>query len=52
VDEVARSQLPIEHSGVPLEVRAFRSRLEGTEHLALIRHRPASHKAERIQIAD
>ena len=38
VDEVARAQLPTEHSPVPLEVRAFRSRLDGTEHLALIRN--------------
>lgn len=38
VDEVARSQLPTEHSPVPLEVRAFRSRLDGTEHLALVRN--------------
>jgi 3,4-dihydroxy 2-butanone 4-phosphate synthase/GTP cyclohydrolase II len=38
VDEVARSELPTEYSPVPLEVRAFRSRLDGTEHLALIRN--------------
>lgn len=38
VDEVARSELPTEHSPIPLEVRAFRSRLDGTEHLALIRN--------------
>ena len=38
VDEVARSELPTEHAPVPLEVRAFRSRLDGTEHLALVRH--------------
>lgn len=38
VDEVGRSLLPTEHSPVPLEVRAFRSRLDGTEHLALIRN--------------
>ncbi|MEQ9635549.1 MAG: 3,4-dihydroxy-2-butanone-4-phosphate synthase [Devosia marina] len=37
VHEVARSELPTEHSPIPLEVRAFRSRLDGTEHLALIR---------------
>lgn len=37
VDEVARSELPTEHSPIPLEVRAFRSRLDGSEHLALIR---------------
>jgi len=38
VDEVARSELPTQHSPVPLEVRAFRSRLDGTEHLALLRN--------------
>lgn len=38
VDEVARSELPTEHSPIPLEVRAFRGRLDGTEHLALIRN--------------
>jgi 3,4-dihydroxy 2-butanone 4-phosphate synthase / GTP cyclohydrolase II len=38
VDEVARSELPTQYSPVPLEVRAFRSRLDGTEHLALIRN--------------
>lgn len=37
VDEVARSQLPTDHSPIPLEVRAFRSRIDGVEHLALIR---------------
>lgn len=42
VDEVARSELPTQHSPVPLEVRAFRSRLDGTEHLALIRNPLAS----------
>jgi 3,4-dihydroxy 2-butanone 4-phosphate synthase/GTP cyclohydrolase II len=38
VDEVARAELPTEHSHMPLEVRSYRSRLDGTEHLALIRH--------------
>lgn len=38
VDEVARSELPTEHSPIPLEVRAFRNRLDGTEHLALMRN--------------
>ena len=38
VDEVARAQLPTEHSPEPLDVRAFRSRLDGTEHLALVRN--------------
>lgn len=38
VDEVARSQLPTVHSPIPIDVRAFRSRLDGVEHLALIRN--------------
>ncbi len=38
VNEVARAELPTQHSPVPLEVRAFRSSLDGTEHLALIRN--------------
>jgi 3,4-dihydroxy 2-butanone 4-phosphate synthase/GTP cyclohydrolase II len=38
VDEVARSELATEHSPIPLEVRAFRNRLDGTEHLALMRN--------------
>jgi len=38
VDEVAQSELATEHSPIPLEVRAFRNRLDGTEHLALMRN--------------
>jgi 3,4-dihydroxy 2-butanone 4-phosphate synthase / GTP cyclohydrolase II len=38
VDEVARSELPTKYSPIPLEVRAFRSRLDGAEHLALVRN--------------
>ena len=38
VDEVARSELATEHSPIPLEVRAFRNRLDGTEHLVLMRN--------------
>ena len=37
VDEIGRSQLPTEHSPVPLDVRAYRSRIDGLEHLALLR---------------
>jgi 3,4-dihydroxy 2-butanone 4-phosphate synthase / GTP cyclohydrolase II len=37
VEEVARSELPTEHSPIPLEVRAFRSLIDGAEHLALVR---------------
>jgi 3,4-dihydroxy 2-butanone 4-phosphate synthase/GTP cyclohydrolase II len=36
VEEVARAQLPSQFGGEALEVRAFRSRLDGVEHLALV----------------
>lgn len=38
VDIVARSELPTEYSPLPLEVYAFRSRMDQTEHLALVRN--------------
>lgn len=37
VDEVARASLPTMHASLPLEMRAFRSRIDGSEHLALVR---------------
>jgi 3,4-dihydroxy 2-butanone 4-phosphate synthase/GTP cyclohydrolase II len=37
VDEVASARLPSEHGGTPFEVRAFRSRTDGVEHLAMVR---------------
>jgi len=37
VDEVASARLPSEHGGAPFEVRAFRSRIDGVEHLAMVR---------------
>ncbi|KRA60085.1 3,4-dihydroxy-2-butanone 4-phosphate synthase [Caulobacter sp. Root655] len=37
VDEVAAARLPSVHGAGSFEVRAFRSRIDGSEHLALIR---------------
>jgi 3,4-dihydroxy 2-butanone 4-phosphate synthase/GTP cyclohydrolase II len=37
VDEVAAARLPSAHGAGPFQVRAFRSRIDGSEHLALIR---------------
>ncbi len=37
VEEAARARLPSRFGGEALEVRAFRSRLDGVEHLALVR---------------
>lgn len=37
VDEVATARLPLDHGAGPFEVRAFRSRIDGMEHLALIK---------------
>jgi len=37
VDEVASARLPSEHGSTPFEVRAFRSRTDGVEHLAMVR---------------
>ena len=37
VDEVAAAQLPSVHGVGPFRVRAFRSRIDGSEHLALIK---------------
>jgi 3,4-dihydroxy 2-butanone 4-phosphate synthase/GTP cyclohydrolase II len=37
VDEVAAARLPSEHGAGPFEVRAFRGRVDGIEHLALIK---------------
>lgn len=36
VDEVAAARLPSAHGPGPFQVRAFRSRIDGSEHLALI----------------
>jgi 3,4-dihydroxy 2-butanone 4-phosphate synthase/GTP cyclohydrolase II len=37
VDEVAAARLPSVHGAGPFQVRAFRSRIDGREHLALIK---------------
>jgi len=37
VDEIATARLPSFHTPQPLEARAFRSRIDGREHLALIK---------------
>jgi 3,4-dihydroxy 2-butanone 4-phosphate synthase/GTP cyclohydrolase II len=37
VDEVAAARLPSAHGAGPFQVRAFRSRIDGSEHLALIK---------------
>lgn len=38
LSEVASAELPTSFSDVPLRVHAFRSELDGTEHLALVKH--------------
>ena len=38
VDIVSRSKLPTEYSPIPLDLYAFRSRIDHTEHLALVRN--------------
>jgi len=38
VEETARSELPSAFSDEPLKVYAFRSLIDGTEHLALVKH--------------
>jgi 3,4-dihydroxy 2-butanone 4-phosphate synthase/GTP cyclohydrolase II len=38
VTEIARSELPSAHADEPLQVHAFRSLVDGTEHLALVKH--------------
>ena len=38
IDEVAKSELPTAFADEPLKVHAFRSRIDGTEHLAIVKH--------------
>ncbi len=38
VTEVARAEMPSAYSDMPLQVHAFRSEVDGTEHLALVKH--------------
>jgi 3,4-dihydroxy 2-butanone 4-phosphate synthase/GTP cyclohydrolase II len=40
VEEVAHARLPSAYTPEPLTVRAFRSRVDGVEHLALVKGRP------------
>ncbi len=44
VEEVARTKLPSEYGDFEFDLRAFRSRIDGTEHLALIKG-PLTEKA-------
>jgi 3,4-dihydroxy 2-butanone 4-phosphate synthase / GTP cyclohydrolase II len=38
IDEVAKSELPTAYADEPLTIHAFRSRIDGTEHLAIVKH--------------
>jgi 3,4-dihydroxy 2-butanone 4-phosphate synthase / GTP cyclohydrolase II len=38
IDEVAKSELPTAYADETLTVHAFRSRIDGTEHLAIVKH--------------
>ena len=38
IDEVANSKLPTAYADEPLKIHAFRSRIDGTEHLAIVKH--------------
>jgi 3,4-dihydroxy 2-butanone 4-phosphate synthase / GTP cyclohydrolase II len=38
IDEVAKSELPTAYADEPLQIHAFRSRIDGTEHLAIVKH--------------
>ena len=38
IDEVAKSELPTIYADEPLKVHAFRSRIDGTEHLAIVKY--------------
>jgi 3,4-dihydroxy 2-butanone 4-phosphate synthase / GTP cyclohydrolase II len=38
IDEVAQSELPTAYADEALTVHAFRSRIDGTEHLAIVKH--------------
>jgi 3,4-dihydroxy 2-butanone 4-phosphate synthase / GTP cyclohydrolase II len=38
IDEVAKSELPTAYADEALTVHAFRSRIDGTEHLAIVKH--------------
>lgn len=38
IDDVAQSELPTAYADEPLRVHAFRSRIDGTEHLAIVKY--------------
>ncbi len=38
IDEVAKSELPTAYADDALTIHAFRSRIDGTEHLAIVKH--------------
>ena len=38
IDEVAKSELPTIYADEPLKIHAFRSRIDGTEHLAIVKY--------------
>jgi 3,4-dihydroxy 2-butanone 4-phosphate synthase/GTP cyclohydrolase II len=38
IDEVAQSELPTAYADEPLRIHAFRSRIDGTEHLAIVKY--------------
>ena len=48
VEEVARASLPSAHTPQALAVRAFRNRVDGVEHLALVRGEPAAGALVRV----
>ncbi len=48
VEEVARARLPSAHTPADLVVRAFRSRADGSEHLALVKGEPAAGALVRV----
>ena len=48
VEEIARARLPSAHTPAGLVVRAFRSRQDGSEHLALVRGEPAAGALVRV----
>lgn len=48
VEEVAHARLPSAHAAQPLTVRAFRSRADGVEHLALVKGEPGAGALVRV----
>ena len=48
VEEIAQARLPSSHTPQALTVRAFRSRVDGVEHLAVVKGRPGSGALVRV----